>query len=323
MAALNGPAVDAYLSRLWAGKEDVSLITGLVRAARPRERAADYPTVADVPEALQLPENQSTLRLWFGSEGQLVAYAFVDSFHTLRFDLDPARGTPALEAELGRWADACLSGGAAAGDRAPELYASCHSDDASRLRLLARLGFVVQAEKVLHLERPMSLPIAEPVLPPGFRQRPLAGEAEVAEVAALHRAAFGTANMTTEHRLALLRAADYDPSLDLVAVAPSGELAAYALGGVRPEENALIGRNVCHADTLGTHPAYQGRGLALALLLALLRALQPRGYESARLSTNSDNAPMQRVAARAGFSLASQTLLLARPVSSPARPSPR
>src|SRR5206468_2456618 len=163
----------------------------------------------------KLSHNAATLRLWFAAD-RLAAYAFVDNFETLRFDLDPALTSPALEAALVAWGDACRQGDTPLGSAPPELFASCHSDDAARLALLRRSGFVLLEFSVLHLERPLAEPIAEPELPPGFSLRPLAGAAEAAAAAALHREAFGTRHLTTERRLAMLQAPEYDPSLDLV-----------------------------------------------------------------------------------------------------------
>ncbi len=312
--------IPASYSRLYAGPADLARVVAFVRAVRPPERAADHPTVVHLPEALQLAHNQATLRLWFDGE-QLAAYAFVDVFQTLRFDLDPRHATPALQAALLAWGDAVIRQAVPAGSQLPGLYASCHSDDAARLDFLTQAGFIILDISVLHLERPLALTIAAPQLPPGFTLRPLAGMAEAAEAAAVHCEAFGTAHMTTARRLAMLRAPEYDPGLDLVVSAPNGDLAACGLGAVHSEENALTGRNACYTDLFATRAAYRGRGLALALLLTLLRRLQPRGFEIVKLNTSSGNAAMRHVAGLAGFSVVSRTLLLERPVTSPAPPA--
>jgi hypothetical protein len=48
-----------------------------------------------------------------------------------------------------------------------------------------------------------------------------------------HRAAFGTEYLTVEERLATMREPEYDPELDLLAVAPDGRLAAYCMCFIR------------------------------------------------------------------------------------------
>ncbi|HYN88841.1 MAG TPA: GNAT family N-acetyltransferase [Ardenticatenaceae bacterium] len=289
---------------------DVNLLLAFARAVRPRERIADYPSVSDLPDLLKLVPTQRTARLWLDEHGQLIAFAFVDAFQTLRFDLDWPKATPALEAAIVRWAAGCLQKGAEGTVEWPVLYATCHEADTRRFEALRRQGFALLDDCVLHMIRPLDAPVAEPILPPGFAIRPLAGEQEATEVALLHRMAFGTPHITAERRLAMMRAPHYDPSLDLVVVAPSGELAAYGMGSVSPQENELTGRNDCYADLFATHPAYRGLGLAQALMLSILRLLQGRGYENARLSTASENLAMQRAAACAGFRRESATLRL-------------
>ncbi len=77
----------------------------------------------------------------------------------------------------------------------------------------------------------------------GYTIRPVAGEAEAEALVALHRAAFGSEHMTAAERLTWMRQPDYDPALDLVAVAPNGSLAAYCFCAIQREENRLSGRN--------------------------------------------------------------------------------
>jgi mycothiol synthase len=103
------------------------------------------------------------------------------------------------------------------------------------------------------------------------------------EVVVLHRAAFGTPHMTIEGQLSWMRMPEYDPTLDLVAVAPDGALAAYVLCSISEQENLLAGRRVGYTDSVATHPKFQRRGLAKALLVKGLNLLRQRGMEIAGL----------------------------------------
>lgn len=67
-------------------------------------------------------------------------------------------------------------------------------------------------------------------------------------------------------------------------------------------------------DPIATHPAFQRRGLARALLLTGLQLLKERGMDYARLSTSSTNVPMQRAARAAGYQLAAKTLFFTKTV---------
>jgi mycothiol synthase len=133
------------------------------------------------------------------------------------------------------------------------------------------------------------------------------------EVVVLHRAAFGTPHMTIEGQLSWMRMPEYDPTLDLVAVAPDGALAAYVLCSISKEENLLTGRRVGYTDPVATHPKFQGRGLAKALLVTGLNLLRQRGMEVAGLGTGSWNMAMQATAKSVGYRVASTTILFEKP----------
>jgi GNAT superfamily N-acetyltransferase len=287
---------------------DADLIVEFSRRVRPPERWLDYPSVVDLPAMLDRPENLASLRLWFAGP-DLAAWAYVDAFNTLRFDLDLGAAPPELEAAVVAWGLEWVRSVAGS-----TLLATCHEGDAARQRLFERQRLNPEHDAIVHLRRVFGPPLDPPILPRGFRLRPIAGEDEAAAVAALHRLAFGTTYLTTERRLALMRGVDYDSTLDLVVETPDGDLAAYGLGSVNHEENATTGENNCYTDLFATHPDWRGLGLARALLLRLLGLLQPRGFTAALIVTDSHNAAMQQVAARAGFRLATRTLRFSRAV---------
>jgi len=104
----------------------------------------------------------------------------------------------------------------------------------------------------------------------------------------------------------MMRAPEHDAELDLIAIAPNGTFAAYCMCSISEEENALTGRNEGYTDPVATHPAFQRRGLARALLLTGFRLLKQRGVDTAVLSTSSENTAMQRAAALVGFRVQSK-----------------
>lgn len=299
-----------FTSRLIQDASDVVRMLDLVRA-RPAERATHYPTVTDLPGILAVPQTLAGLRLWFAGGERLCAFALVDSFATLRCEVDWRVATPALELAVVGWGvdRHRLHAGPGA-----QLYATCHETDLSSHAFLLRHGFAPLDERILHMARPLVAPLPPAPLPPGYRLRRSGGLAEAAELAALHRAAFGTPHMTAERMQTAMRAPGYDPATDLVALAPDGRLAAYARATVHHEENQLSGRNDCTTDLFATHPAHRRRGLARALLAELLGLLQPGGYARATLNTSSTNLAMQRAATALGFRVDGQTLRFSREV---------
>ena len=286
----------------------------LLLMVRPAERLADFPGVVDLREILASSKVQDNTRLWFDADDRIVGFAFVDPYHNLRFEVDPLGADPDLESEIVAWGDTCLERAMQESGESLTLDASCRDDDAERIKLLERHGFVKQELRTLHLVRSLQAPIPRPQVPAGFRIRHVAGEQEVGALVALHRAAFGTAHMTVEERLAMMRVPEYEPTLDLLVVAPDGRLAAYCMCSISREENRRTERNEGYTDPVATHPDFRRRGLARALLLAGLQALKQRGMDTAALGTSSENVAMLHTAQAVGFRVQSTTVWYSKPV---------
>jgi ribosomal protein S18 acetylase RimI-like enzyme len=294
-------------SRPYSHPEDLPYLIDFLRAVRPPERSNDFPGLVDLEELLADPEHQRLTRLWHDPQGSLSAYAMLSNYDNLLFDTIPAQ-LAGLGAEIIEWA---LEN--ARGETGEGLYASCLDDNSVRIDFLQAHGFELQPDTTLHYARPLDQPIPEPSLPSGFSIRPLEGEAEADAAADLHRAAFGTGYMTTATRLAMMRTSEYDPTLDLVVIAPNGRLAAYTMGSTSAAQNARTGHKIGYTDPVAAHPDFQRLGLARALLLTALYMLKQRGMETAKLGTASDNLAMQKTAESAGFRLESKTLWFRRP----------
>jgi ribosomal protein S18 acetylase RimI-like enzyme len=237
----------------------------------------------------------------------------VDSYNNLRFELDP-RAEANIEDEVIAWGIVCVQRKPRPTNEALTVDASCVENDQARINFFERHGFKRQTSRVLHLARPLATPIASPTLPPGFAIHSVTSRKEADDLAALHRAAFGTPHMTTERRLVMMSTPEYDPQLDLVAVAPDGQLAAYCMVSISAEENSRTGRNDGYTDPVATHPQFRRMGLARALVLTGLNLLRERGMNTAKLSTSSENMAMQRVACSVGFEIESTTVWFSKPV---------
>jgi mycothiol synthase len=295
----------AYGSRLYRNPSDIDSIVEFTRSVRPAALLAEYPSIYDLPDFLSIPVNQATARLWLNENKRLNGFAYVDTFNTLRFDLDWRTPDERLENEIIRWGNTCLK------DIHPFLYGTSHETDSRRIAFFDRHLFARRPDTILHMACSLAASLPSPHLPTGFSVRSVKGEAEAAAVVALHRAAFGTSYMTLERRLKMMRKRTYDPTLDLVAVAPDGTLAAYAVGQVNEQERM---QGVSYADLFATHPRYRGLGLASALMLMILQQLQAKGQRIAQLSTDSSNTAMQHVAQASGFRRIGTTLRYQRQV---------
>jgi ribosomal protein S18 acetylase RimI-like enzyme len=298
-----------FTSRPYAGEQDLQAMIGLLVASRPAERIGDFPSISDLRELLGVSSIRADTRLWEGASGQLAGYAILlGTCNSLGFEIAPRVTDSGIAAEVLAWGARRVLELAGATETPLLLRTNCRDHNAERIALLEQHAFTPQENCTLHMVRPLAEPVLEPEVPAEFIIRPVAGEHEVNALVALHRAAFGTQIITEETRLAWMRVLEYDPELDLVAVAPDGTLAAYVTGSIAREENTLSGRQDGYTDPVATHPAYQRRGLARGLLLTALRLLRERGIDAAWLSTADDNKAMQAAARSAGFRVQSTTV---------------
>ena len=302
-------------SRTYSGAKDLQSVLDLLVAVRPADRITDCPSIVDLREALALTKVQDNTRLWFDAKDQIVGFAFVDQYNNLRLEFDLQAAHPDTQSEMVSWGVECIKRAIQETGRSLTLGAGCRDDNVERIALLERHGFVMQEMRSLHMARSLNEPIPAPQVPEGFSVRHVTDQHAVETLVALHRAAFGTENMTVEERLAMMGVPEYDSELDLLAIAPDGRFAAYCMCSIRQEENERTGRNEGYTNTIGTHPDFRRRGLAQALLLAGLHKLKQRGMDVAVLGTSDDNTAMQRTARAVGFRVQSTTLWFSRPVS--------
>lgn len=282
----------------YAGDRHLAMMQCLLLAVRPRAWAVDFPSPVDLQELLGAAANAERTRMWLDPAGSLRAFALVDAYGNLWFELDPKAATSTLEDEVIAWGIACVS---ATDPSGWVLDTNCREEASERVALLRRHGFEQQDLATLVMERSLADPIPEPILPAGFVLRPLQGRSEVGEVVRLHQRAFASNAFTGEERLSTMRLRDYEPALDLVVVAPDGKLAAACMAMVTSEENALSGRTRGALDPVGTDPNHRRRGLARALLCAGMIALKARGVEVAFFHTSSTNQAMAALGKAAGF----------------------
>jgi mycothiol synthase len=297
--------MSAIASQLYAGEADLTRLIEFLPVARPAEWVGDYPSATDLREMLCQSDLQANTRLWLDQQDQLVAFALVDAFHNLLFDLDPKAASAELDDAIIQWGLACLKREPQADAEELALDTVCREDDTARMAWLTQYGFQSQALRTLRFVRSLSDPIPDPQLPAGFFIRPVNGNAEVEALVTLHRAAFGTDNMTIEERRAMMSGPDYVPELDLVAVAPNDRLVGFCVCGIHTEENVVTGRSEGYTDPIGVHPDFQKQGLARALISTGLKLLRERGLVYATLGTSSENVAMQAAARSAGFQLQS------------------
>jgi mycothiol synthase len=286
-------------SRIYEDKRDVQLIIDLISKVRSPEHLHDYPVKVDIEEHFASAKVRANTRLWFDGDKPL-GWACVDDFNNLWWELDQ-RYEELIGLQIVEWGEACIRRRLVDG-KSITLDASCREDYAERITFLKRHGFQQTENVTIRMMRDLSRPVPAPELPQGFSIRPIAGLHEAEAVAKMHRAAFGTEYMTTENRLTIMNTSQYDPSLDLVVIAPDGSIIANCICSVN--EVSKIG----NTDPVSTHPQYQRMGLARALLLTGLQLLKRRVMSSAQLGTSGENIAMQKTAESVGFTVEYKTI---------------
>lgn len=264
--------------------------------------------IVDFEEKMQMSSVRANTCLW-RQDGRLLAFACVDDYNNLCYETAPEAALDALEDEIVAWGVACQRRLNAARGEDGTLDFSCSPQDARRLALMQRCGFEQSAFTSLHYRLSLLQAPAPAPFPAGFSWRSVGPADTLADLVALHRAAFGTDQMTEEYRAAICGAPNYIPELDLLAVAPDGALAGFCICGFNEP-----GDTTGYTDPIGTHPRYQRLGLARALVTVGLGLLRQRGAQAAEVGTSSENIGMQKLAESLGFARVAETLWFAKPV---------
>ena len=152
----------------------------------------------------------------------------------------------------------------------------------------------------VHLTRALESPIPPVKVAPGFTIRSCRGELEVAARACAQHGAFGSSapfERYLERFTNFMHSPVYDPDLDIVAVAPDGQIGAFCI--IWPDPLNAVGL----FEPVGTHPEYQRMGLGRAVMLVGLRRLKDRGMKVAIVSTFEDNPPAIKLYESVGFQI--------------------
>jgi len=266
-------------------------------------------TITDFEEHVQIKSVRESLRLWhIGSD--LSAFAYVDEYSNLWFEIVPECSSDELETEIIDWGAQVQRLRNLASGETFTLDYSCEASNTHRLEILARNGFVQQRERSLLFSRELTTHIIEvPIFPPGYSWRSVVPGDAVDRLVDLHRAAFGTEKMTVELRQAIMHAPQYEMDLDLLAVAPDGSLAGFCICSL-DQDNKAIG----HTDPIGIHPLHKHKGLAKALVTIGITLLVSKGVKTIKLGTSSENSAMQQLARSLNFSCYSEKMWFSKNV---------
>jgi len=177
---------------------------------------------------------------------------------------------------------------------------------------LERRGFGRDKGYLIQHLRWLEGSIATQELPEGFYVRRMAGEREIPSRAAASHAAFVSDMAEDRYQaryLGFLHSPVYRPELDIVAIAPDGRVAAFCNGWLD------FTNRVGLFEPVGTHPDFQRKGLAKAILAEGMRRMMAYGMRTAIVCAEHDNLPARRLYQSMGFQPDNRLWTYARPVT--------
>lgn len=273
----------AITSRPYAGEADYARIRALLIDTYALGGPAVYCTIGDLDwwrYTDEDPESIRSARLWVEDAGAVVGVAWPkgDQVDAL---VHPRHRT--IEDAMFAWAEGRRAAEAGAGERTT-LTAQVFLHDRERTAVLRRRGYARGERFYRYRERDLMGTLPEPVLPPGYRLRQVAGEADIEPRVAVHRDAFAPSRMTAGKHRAVMGSPTYRPDLDLVAVAPDGAFAAFCIVWFDAANRIGV------FEPVGCNSAHRRRGLGRAIMAEGLRRLQGLGARRAYV-TSAGGAP--------------------------------
>jgi mycothiol synthase len=288
-------------SRNFAGDADLERMEALVLEAYARLGPHFECAVGDVDWRMYRAttvQPVDNIRLWEDERGILVGYAWFITNGDVDLVVHPRTWCPAIVPEMLAWAEqrARASGASADPRRTPIAWAL--ASNAPLTEALGRCRYGRTGHDFRHLWRSLQSQLPPPpMLPPGYSIRAIAGAREAAARAALHRAAFPHSGIATDVYPRLMASRHYRPELDIVVVAPGGELASAALAWF----DAANGTG--EFEPAGTHPAHRRKQLVSAALCEGMRRLRDSGALAAIVYADAENAASVELYQRLGFTV--------------------
>ena len=242
-------------------------------------------------------------RFWVGPDG-VEAMAWFESDGEVWIETLPA--SESLAADAVAWVEAAWRSQLAGEGRDPStpVQIRAESHDADRIAALEALGYRKAGAAGVGFRLRLDLPVPPAALPPGYSVRDSVG-VDPALRAAAHRAAWdhlehlgmpnAKSRFSTEAYLSLTRLPVYDPTLDMLAVAPDGTLVASCI--CWPDAPS----GVATFEPVGVTLAHRGRRLTGAILREAATRLRARGHTEARVGTAHFNLSAIKAYLAAGF----------------------
>ena len=295
--------------RAYQGDADLRRLLDALSCAHAGPYATDLIHPGDLVWALFQSTDfdpRRAVELWESVDGNLVGFTIIEGgdFDTQCFvSASDERATFESEALAVARERAWQSG-------ASVLRTAIRASDVLRQDLLVAAGFVPDETHVtrrgerhtgtLRLRQSLDDAVGQETPTPTTRfvVRPVGEEEEWSARVELSRTVWAPSRGTLEDYRYLRAAPVYRPDLDLVAVAPDGRFAAYAIVWYDPASH------VGEFEPVGTHPEFRRQGAARAVMIEGLRRLRDLGARRALVTSSADNLASIRLYESVGFGIA-------------------
>jgi mycothiol synthase len=172
--------------------------------------------------------------------------------------------------------------------------------DTARSDVLTRLGFARFRTWDDVRERPLDEIPPEAPPPDGFTVRPATVD-DADGLAEARNASFAGGWTGALYRDQVMTKPGYDPDREIVAIAPDGRIAAFTVYWMDSRNKTG------HFEPVGTHSAFQRRGLARAVMVAAMARMAEAGMAVATVNHNAENVAARRLYEALGFTKKHET----------------
>jgi GNAT superfamily N-acetyltransferase len=230
---------------------------------------------------------EDVIALW-DAGGQIVAVLNPDTTGEVFFQVHPGYHSLELLSEMLDVAEQKLWKNNENGNR--ELLAWVNAEDTLFKDILTQRGYMRSRFFAEHMRsRPLTVPIPDSVLPEGYTVRALGDESELPARSWLSWKVFHPDEPDEKYEgwewyRNVQRVPIYRRDLDILAVAPDGELASFCTVWFDDITRTAV------FEPVGTHPSHQKRGLGKAVMREGLRRAQKLGATLATVSSYSKGA---------------------------------
>jgi mycothiol synthase len=293
----------ATIMRSYRGESDLQLIVDLFDACERVDRLEQSISTTQLRLSLEAPgiDRERDLSLWEDTSGQLIGFGELSiqeptpdnlADGSLWFFVHPIARGGDLATQIVTWAELRMQEVGRERQGQPKLFTWSRNSRIDRIATIEQQGFR-ESRQFLFLTQALTETVPTPQVPTGFTIRAIDCERDAQAWVDLHNQSFiNTWNyhpLTIERYQCRLQDPDYLPELDLVAIDPDGKFASICLCVIDRTHNTFVGRQEGWVALLFTHPDFQRKGLARAMLLHGLHRFKDFGVNIAKIGVDSQN----------------------------------